>query len=170
MILTVTIFLFYGFWGVLSLVCQGNHPIVKSIKSHDVFGLIPNFKFFCPNPVRNDYHLYYRKCNALNGWDQWEEICIPKRHRIFSMLWNPGKRERKVFTSAIRKIKTTYKNKPERVKGPVYTFFLKYILQYASAGDTDSVQFKITTRQDLNKKSEESVIFVSAIHFLSPAL
>jgi hypothetical protein len=166
MFLTVLVFLFYSVWGVLSLTCQGRHPLIQTIKARDVFGLLPNYKFFCPNPVRNDYHLYYRQ---RQGEDQWKEIPIPTRHPVFSMFWNPGKRERKVFTSAIHKINAKFKKRPENAKGPVYRFFLHYIAQYAGAVDSRSIQFKITTRQDLKEGSEETVIFISNVKTLTAA-
>ena len=169
MLLTVLIFLFYSIWGILSLTCQGKHLLIQTIKSYDVFGLLPNYKFFCPNPVRNDYHLYYRQRRVADEWNDWQEIRIPTRHPLFSMFWNPGKRERKVFTSAINKIKAKYKKRPGRAKGPVYHFFLHYIAQYAGPIDKGSIQFKIATRQDLNAQSEESVVFISSLHALTAA-
>jgi hypothetical protein len=163
MFLAILVFLFYAAWGVLSLVCQGNHPTIKRIKSRDELGLIPNYKFFCPNPSRTDFHLYYRQSLTPDEFSDWQEIGIHRRSLAFAFLWNPGKRDRKIFTSTIKAILNKYQRKPHKTKGPVYEFFLRHVLNQASLKGKP-VQFKITTRQDLSYHPEEAVVFTSSLH------
>jgi hypothetical protein len=161
-LLTILIFLFYAAWGILSLICQGDHHIIKRIKGKDVWGLIPNYKFFCPKPLQIDYHLYYRQALAPDELNDWQEISIHRRNLATGFLWNPGKRDRKIFTSTVKSILKN-RHKPYKPKGRVYHFFLQYVLNQASLKGKP-VQFKITTRQDLASNPEEVVAFTSIFH------
>ncbi len=164
MYLTILVFLFYLFWGVISLLAQGQTALNKKIKSRDTFGLIPSYRFFCPEPMRVDYHLYYR--HIIKGKiTQWKELQLPERNRYISFFWHPEKKERKMYNKIIGVIKKEYGgDSGKRAGGPVYRLLLAYIRRQSDGPETAPLQFRITSRRDYDPAIEETELYLSTFN------
>jgi len=158
------IILVFAAWAVFSLLCQGTSRLKARLKSFDLFNILPNYKFFCPNPVRYDYHLYYRTQQKDNLLSEWQEIPIGKRTSILCSIWNPRKRERKVFHKAIKTLKGFKKQSSGNLRSPAYQLLLSYIKKHAGQPGCVSTQFRITYKQDLDLQSGEKVFYTSVFH------
>jgi len=160
----IPIILIFAIWAVCSLLCQGTNHAKTRLKSFDLFNILPNYKFFCPNPVRYDYHLYYRSRRKDDSIDHWQEIPIGRRISFLCLIWNPLKRDRKVFHKIIKTLKGYKKFSSGNIRGPVYQLFLGYIKQHISHPDCVSTQFRITYKQDLDQLSTEKIFYTSVFH------
>lgn len=57
----------------------------------DKFNLLPNYSFFAPRPLTNDFRLVYKinKKDTMNS--NWKELKMYKSFSIGRLLWNPFK-------------------------------------------------------------------------------
>ena len=158
-------FLFYLTWLLFSLLAQGTTRINKKAKSLDWLGIIPNYKFFCPVPTTTDYHLYYRVKGADVSWNDWEELAIGLRNPWLCFIWNPGKRDRKVFYAAVKAIRrlSNAKGKQRRKSQLLYSLLLNYVKNRVLPENAIATQFRITYQQDLNDSPNTKELFTSEI-------
>jgi hypothetical protein len=88
----------FSAWLVLSVMFQFDLSWFPSVSRHDVFGVLPRWTFFAPNPGTSDYHLLYRDRLPGGPLTEWTEIPITAERRLVACLWNPEKREKKVLS------------------------------------------------------------------------
>jgi hypothetical protein len=167
MTLTILVLIFYIFWAMISILSQGESPVVGRLKAYDLFNMIPNYKFFCPNPIKKDYHLYYRNLLQKDQTGEWKEIIIGKRNRVIGCIWNPAKRDRKVFYKAVRTIRKQTAKKEKVLSGHMYLLVLNMVKSIARNENSRAVQFKLTAKQNYRTKVEEVILFTSPFDELS---
>jgi len=160
----VLIIIVFVIWAAFSLLCQGTSRLKTRLKSFDIFNILPNYKFFCPNPVRYDYHLYYRSRQKDNSISDWQEIPVGRRTSLLCSVWNPLKRERKVFHKVIKTLKGFKQQSSGNPRSLVYQLLLSYIKKQAGQPGCISTQFRITYKQDLDLQSVEKVFYTSVFH------
>ncbi|MGL4743416.1 MAG: hypothetical protein ACRCXL_03380 [Dermatophilaceae bacterium] len=95
----------FGGWFVASLL--GQHPDRSYDKSRklDRTGtgiVIPNWRFFAPNPAVEDQHFLYRLASADHArFTEWREVYVVEPRRMMHAIWFPGRRmEKAVFDVA----------------------------------------------------------------------
>jgi hypothetical protein len=159
LIVNVIVLLFYIFWGVVSFLVQGETNLRAKIKSLDILNILPNYKFFCPRPIRIDYHLHYRCCLADKTWDEWKEIEFGKRNLLIGCIWNPAKRQRKVFYKIAKLIKNESSKNIERKNYLLYRSLLNYVRHEAGNPGHKTIELRITTKQDLDPGSSENLVY-----------
>jgi hypothetical protein len=159
--LNVAVFLFYTSWLILSLVAQGTSPANRRIKNIDILHIIPNYKFFCPSPLQNDYHLQVRHLSVTNEWSAWQELRFDRKNYWYCYVWNPAKRERKFFGKAVKVIRDAVKKKRVFQNHPTCRALMYHIANSAVPPDAAAFQFRITARQDLCQDGKESIIYLS---------
>lgn len=82
-------------WFVLSALVQAStaFPKLGELRRWDLLGLLPHYHFFCPNPVRNDFHLLSRTRPQVDGEPgAWREMMGPPRRAWWNAVWNPDRR------------------------------------------------------------------------------
>ncbi len=86
-------------WLLASTLAQLPWRWCQAVRQWDVFGLIPSFSFFAPNPASSDCHLLYRHMLRDGSFTQWTDAftwCpVPWR-----FLWNPDRRAEKSISDA----------------------------------------------------------------------
>lgn len=93
----------FGLWFTLSIPGQFESRLARRIRRKDIFGLIPTWTFFAPNPGTSDYHLIYRDFeNEVLG--AWKEIPFVFGRTWYNWLWNPLKRRSKVLSDCVSSI------------------------------------------------------------------
>lgn len=93
-----------GFWLALTLPYQYT-PWSRRLSRMDLFGLLPRWTFFAPNPATRDLHLVVRdklKSGVLTGW---REIQFSEPRNVLEALWHPSKRPRKAVGDAAHSLK-----------------------------------------------------------------
>ena len=161
--LNLIILLLYIFWGVVSFLAQGETPMKNKIRSFNFLYIIPNYRFFCPRPVRSDYHLEIRTRSPDLTWEEWKEIELGRRNRVFSFIWNPGNRDRKIFHKIVKQI---LKDSPKDIanrKNLLYKALVNYIRYVAGTDERLSIQLRIISKQDLRPDTEEKILYEGII-------
>ena len=154
---------FYALYTILTIVVQRTGPAKDWIKKLDILNLIPNYKFFCPKPVRYDYHLYYRLVDNETV-SRWQKIRIGHKKSHISFLWNPAKKENKVFNRMVQLIRENYKGKQKTRFGHMYLTLLDVVRSEIPQRSGKNVQFRITYNQALRDKPAEKIYYTSIVH------
>jgi hypothetical protein len=82
-------------WTVLTVLNQFNRgSLIRRVKRHDVFALIPTWTFFAPRPGITDYNVLYRDSDPVGALSPWRELW-PYRTCASRVVWSPDKRARK---------------------------------------------------------------------------
>ena len=164
MILNVSILLLYMFWAIVSLFSQGENNIKKKANSIDLFNIVPNYRFFCPTPTRYDYHLYYRSQLTDKSLSDWMEIQIGQKNTLLCSIWNPSKRDRKVFYKITNLIKKNTKGDRRMGNNSTYMSLVNFIQHQQQLPEARFIQFKITSKQDFSRDTKEEIIYTSAFY------
>ena len=159
-VLDVLVFLFYVCWGGISLVAQMKDEFKEKIKKYDRLNLIPNYKFFCPKPVRYDYHLYYRIGREGDESGEWKEVSMGAKRNIFCFIWHPQKRYRKIFYKTVKMIRKSQRN-GTKINRRWYASLMEHVRRVASVSQRQPVRIRITCGQDLRTGFEEKDIYTS---------
>jgi hypothetical protein len=94
--------LFFAVWAGVSILVL--FPKMTSrLRQRDIFGLVPEWKFFAPIPGRGDFHFLYRDFYP-EGCTAWTEIEVGGRRRWWNFLWHPNRRDRKAAFDAAREM------------------------------------------------------------------
>jgi hypothetical protein len=128
-----------------------------------MLNILPNYKFFCPNPTRYDYFLYYKKQTEEGNWSEWNRIIIGKRNLFTCFIWNPAKRQRKVFYKSVKFIKKNAGRRNYVRNNFIYFMLIDFIAQHCKSAK--ALQFKITYTQSLNRQFEEKILYQSKDEF-----
>ncbi len=88
-------------WLSVSILNQFQPAWLRVIAGRDVFALLPYWTFFAPNPGQSDYHLVYRDRFTDGTLGDWQEIEITERRTLWSFVWNPEKRRRKILSDVV---------------------------------------------------------------------
>ena len=101
--MNIAIYIFFGLWTAGSLLVLIPR-LAPWMRDHDIFELIPEWKFFAPIPGRGDFHLLYRDIYT-DGLTDWTEIAVGGERRWWNFLWHPRRRERKAVFDIARELR-----------------------------------------------------------------
>ena len=152
-------------WFALTVTCQFRTRIAHSVRHHDLFGMIPDWRFFAPEPSTVDYHLLYRVVRPGGSASRWAEV--PESHPRGSMswLWNVGRRKRKALLDLCLMLANDAGSGNSRyitVSIP-YLVLLRYVSELHHI-DAEAVQFIIVEFDGRSASKSEKVFFLSTVH------
>lgn len=159
-------------WFILSAAGQltapwGNRPLDR-LRTWDVFGLIPNYKFFAPRPAEHDYHLLIRTVGFSGELGPWRQIAGPPDRHWWHALWNPDRRAFKSLSDVMAVAYRHDHDKPRAVLTALpYLALLNYVTE-AAAHDQGAanVQFVLAISYGVLSDDAPSVVFKSDLHRL----
>ncbi|MFJ4650741.1 hypothetical protein ACIP5Y_05615 [Nocardia sp. NPDC088792] len=141
-------------WFVASVLGQHPDRSYDKVRLLDKTGadvLIPNWRFFAPNPATDDVHFLYRLANEdKTEHTEWEEAYPAARRRLVHAIWFPGRRiEKSVFD-----VSSAYFGDPaslaplinEFVRArltprPAYPFFQVMLVRYAGYDHSEDPKY-----------------------------
>lgn len=84
-------------WLVVTVVSQHPDRGFDKLRKADPIGLlIPNWRFFAPEPAVDDTHLLYRFHSPETGeYSQWYSANQAQQRKLVHAFWFPGRREEK---------------------------------------------------------------------------
>lgn len=150
-------------WYILSIVrympnCE------EWITKIDTLFLIPQWKFFAPNPNETDYFLYYR----IFIGDQispWRIVTFGKERKWFAFFWNPYRRNRKAFFDLCQSL---FLHKESSKNSILFSLPYLLILNYITSLDIfqlgDNIQFAIAGNNPSTNPQELELGFISDLH------
>lgn len=174
------------FDSLLVLLCIGTvfvqfheSQMASFLKRIDLFSILPYWTFFAPNPIANDYRIFWisRNMDELDV-EEWDEIIFISERKWFHFLWNPNKRKSKAIIDIIQYLTVYTKDLSSNqiVLSIGYLnlsqFVENYIFEHQLQAHKEGFQYIITTDEGYASQSDQTdqspqVIFRSAFHHYS---
>jgi hypothetical protein len=99
---SIVVIVIYVVWGAATIANQFHRWCPAWLRAVDIFGLVPIWTFFAPNPGMTDYYLLYRDRLADGSFDNWREVDLKQSENgVRLALWNPTKRRHKALTDMV---------------------------------------------------------------------
>ncbi|MGC5000830.1 hypothetical protein [Streptomyces sp. DT195] len=159
-------------WLSLTLLEQLQKGTKVNRRVDPLSAVIPNWRFFGPQPAMHDCHLLYR--DELEGGEMtaWREVDVIEERRSSHMVWHPNRRREKALFDATEEMKSYVGRERElrilQLTVP-YLLLLSYVTHncdhHAQALRT---QFLLANGPGYDEKGPEPLLFfASDIHALS---
>src|SRR6266545_2614497 len=159
-------------WLLLSTLVQlsARWPRLAVLWRWDPLGLLPQYHFFCPTPVRHDYHLLVRTLDAQGATSGWREVIGPVPRRWWNVAWNPDRRAYKSLCDLMQVVDHEGDN-PRSVQVSVaYLSILTHATAVAHAWrvpGASRVQFLLAVSRGPHSDTPPQAVFMSAPHRLA---
>jgi hypothetical protein len=168
---TCAVALLLGLWFLASIVHQVAPVWLSRFVPSDLFGLVPRWLFFAPNPSRADTHVVYRD-RRESGWGTWQALTPAMGDRRWRWVWHPQRYPTKAATDLVNGLRRTINLHREAPRAIVlsnaYLALLHWVAaQPVKAGVTHR-QFAIVTSHGFAHEEVLNVLFVSEPHRLTP--
>lgn len=153
-----------GGWLVLSILIQFPGRFLRPLQRLDVFGLLPRWTFFAPNPISSDFYLLYRdRCGSTLS--AFHEVSLYSNDRKLKCLFNPRARIKKGFYTLTRAIlrNGNVVGESEVMTSISYLLLLNYLSRFPAASGVRR-QFVILSARDLSGEYITRVVFTSGFH------
>lgn len=148
-------------------------PIHLALTKFDRLGILPNYSFFAPTPMVNDYRLVYRIVADDESASEWHELPVCGDARPTRALFNPLKYYNKAFIDGCNFILQEYaalENKRYIQLSDYYIGMLRLIAQLVPAERAGMrIRFAVVSSENPGELRIKQVIFVSMPHELNLA-
>jgi len=143
--MAIPIAAFYTIWISSVIAYSFSENFRKALSRHIfyMFGLLPNWRLFCPNPVQGDYELDFRTVSTNKSVSEWERIHFPQNKALRYVLINADMDITKCIFSLCRKMALDPKKK---IYPQEYLLLLNYIrnlIQPQNGIELMGIQFRI---------------------------
>lgn len=136
--------------------------------------ILPDWRFFAPNPCVNDHHLLVRDTLADGTVTGWRQISTVEERRWSHALWHPHRRaEKTIFDLTAELLRYLSRNDYDsmgRRADPSLQLCMPYVTlltHVASAGhppDAVATQFLIAVSGGYETEEEPMMVFLSELH------
>lgn len=151
-------------WLLLTVIVQV--PKARTwIRRRDPFIIVPEWRFFAPQPAQGDYHLLYRDIFSDGTVGPWQEEFTLGPRKVSQALWHPGKRDRKALFDIVTQLQEYRRLKIDSVEvSTPYLMLLNHVSQVPRLVRPQATQFMIM--QSFGWFSETPVLplFISGRH------
>jgi hypothetical protein len=166
----IVVVLMYVVWGAATIANQFHSWCPTWLRAVDVFGLIPVWTFFAPNPGMTDYYLLYRDRLPDGSFDNWRKVELKQSENgVRLALWNPTKRRHKALSDIVSSL-LTLANRRERealIVTVPYLLILNFITSRPHSLGTNGTQFMVLEHGGFADEPERSrVLVMSGVHRL----
>jgi hypothetical protein len=87
-----------GAWFLATAASQHPHRVFDRVRDYDPTGLlVPNWRFFAPEPAQHDFHLLYRVLSTDGEQSPWREALQIAARRWLHAVWYPDRRRDKAM-------------------------------------------------------------------------
>lgn len=168
--LAIAVVILYVVWCAATIANQFHSWCPRWLKALDVFGLIPVWTFFAPNPGMTDYYLLYRDRLPSGSLDNWRRVELrPWENSFRFALWNPTKRKQKALSDMVSALIRLAKDRKaeELIVTVPYILILNFITSRPHSLGTNGTQFMVLEHGGFSGDPERSrVLVMSGIHRL----
>lgn len=97
-------------WATATVLAQFNIGR-KTIARIDKTGLlVPDWRFFAPNPAAHEFRLLYRSQLAKGEITEWQELSYSQKRKTVHLLWAPHRRMEKGLFDATDELMRTHES------------------------------------------------------------
>jgi hypothetical protein len=168
--IAIAVVILYVVWVGATIANQFHSRCPAWIRGLDVFGLIPVWTFFAPNPGMTDYYLLYRDRLPDGSLDNWRKVELKPWENGFRVaLWNPTKRKQKALSDMVGGLIRLAKHRERKglIVTVPYLLILNFITSRPHSLGTNGTQFMVLEHGGFAGDPERSrVLVMSGIHRL----
>jgi hypothetical protein len=156
----------FACWLVLCLVVYVP-SVSTTIRRLDQMALIPEWRFFAPNPGRHDFHLLYRDKFADGTLTAWTEVAPITRRRATSLLLNPDRRRNKALFDCTQEFAKHVEARDRALELSIpYLTLLNYVSCLPRSPSPNWTQFLLMWSAGDASDKDPEVLFISGLHEL----
>ncbi|MGA5318238.1 hypothetical protein ACPCTK_29630 [Streptomyces pseudogriseolus] len=158
---------------VTTLAAQHPNPAFERAREKDLFSLVPNWKFFAPNPATHDYHYLYRTLDENRTTSPWIELDLIQTRKMSQAFWFSSRRtEKAVFDICTAIIKNIAKGSDPTGTPPfrvLSEFIRRQIRDAPNVTDVRGFQFAVVRAAGHDESEDPEVLYVSTYQAMNPA-
>jgi hypothetical protein len=158
----------YALWVLATIANQFHSWCPRWLRVIDIFGLIPVWTFFAPNPGMTDYYLLYRDRMPDGSMNNWKKVELKGSENGLSLaLWNPTKRRQKALSDLLTSSVELFRERDfDVVSASVpYLLLLNFITSRPHALGTSCTQFMVMEHDGFaGDPSRSRVLLLSKLH------
>lgn len=154
-------------WWVVTLLSQHAQRTFDRLRPLDRIGLvIPNWRFFAPEPAVHDFHLLYRVRGANGEVGEWADAFTVEERRWRHAVWFPARRrEKAVFDVCIDLMGLGTRPLEQRASAPSHRLVanaIRRMLRESEVSDVREFQFMLVLFTGYDESGSPDYRFVSA--------
>ncbi|EKX67238.1 DUF5819 family protein [Streptomyces ipomoeae] len=159
---------------LLTLAAQHPNHEFNRVRTRDVFSMLPNWRFFAPNPAMYDYHFLYRTVHADGSTSNWHDISGIEDRKPMHIIWFPTRRaDKSVFDACQEMLQLLDNGFPSAVRTPGYRLVVEHVRARVTArGETADkargFQFALASGTGYDLRHKPQLMFVSPYVPLDP--
>lgn len=152
---------------VATLATQHPNPVFNRIQVRDHFSVLPNWKFFAPNPATHDYHYLYRTLDVEGNTSRWRDIELIADRKMHQAIWFASRRSEKAVFDVCSEILQRMDKGFDAIKSTAsYRLLVEFIRREIreSSSDVSSIkgfQFSMVRASGHDHEEEPEILFVS---------
>ncbi|MDX2685333.1 hypothetical protein [Streptomyces scabiei] len=155
---------------MLVVTVGGQHPFEQfsRFRAKDVLSLVPNWRFFAPNPCMHDSHFLYRTVDADGNAAAWQDAFATETRKPRHIVWFPTRRADKGIVDACADILPTleFGGFEGAARTPGYRMVTEHLrVLIRSRGpvpaDVRGFQFALAKDTGYDTRHRPSLLFVS---------
>ena len=164
--------------GALMLLCTlaGQHPLTEfgRVRRKDLLILLPNWRFFAPNPATTDYHFLYRTVDAEGAASSWHDVSGIEDRKPMHLFWFPTRRaDKSIFDACQEILPVLEQGFGVAARTPGYRLVTGYVRAHItaegeSAREAKGFQFALASGTGYDMRHRPEIFFVSPYVPLDP--
>lgn len=163
--------LLLGLWFAASVAQQIWPESLSRNLSNIALGLIPRWRFFAPNPVRDDTHIVFRdQCGGT--WNGWQVLTPAAGPRGWRWIWHPQRYPIKAASDLANSLRLSMSRSRDCPEGVLlsspYLGILTWVVAQPAPADVTYRQFAVVTSRGFSGDAQLDVLFVSEPHRVDP--
>ncbi|MFF5624609.1 hypothetical protein ACFY5A_04530 [Microbacterium sp. NPDC012755] len=165
--LSILIELVFCAWWIVTLLSQHAQRTFDRLRPLDRIGLvIPNWRFFAPEPAVHDFHLLYRTRDSASAVSEWADAFSVEERRWRHAVWFPARRrEKAVFDVCIDLMGLGARPLDQRSSAPSHRLVanaVRRMLKDDGVVDVQDFQFMLVLFTGYEESGSPDYRFVSA--------
>jgi hypothetical protein len=158
-----------------TVLSQHPNPLFDRMRSRDALSLVPNWRFFAPNPGIHDSHLLYRTLSAGDETSEWLQLPLHQKRTVWQAVWFPDRRLGKsIFDVGDELLRHLGEGLPVLTTLPSYRVLVGYlrreIRESQDAGSVKGFQFAFARSTGYDMSEEPEMMFISPYTPIDPEL
>jgi len=159
-------------WIIVTMLAQVPSPAFGRARSRDWLGLVPNWRFFAPNPAQHDFAIYVRPTRPVGERQaQWTRPRVVAERRLHHAVWFPQRRADKALFDLCSDLLPVLDSEfPHRVESrPVFKVLRAWAIAdlLAQGVEDDYFQLALVRFAGSDDSVDPEIVFVSSPFSLS---
>ncbi|MFE0462818.1 hypothetical protein ACFW1A_26545 [Kitasatospora sp. NPDC058965] len=161
-------------WFTATVSCQHPQQSFDRLRDYDRLGaLLPNWRFFAPEPAQHDFHLLHRVLSAADEPSPWLQTTEVTPRAWVQAVWFPGRRREKAMFDLCVEVLTLMGRGQDVTRYPAYRLLRDRVARrvwtdHAAGAPPQGFQFLIARAAGYDQEAEPDYVFVSPFVPLEP--